>query len=193
MGFLRRRQAPDMPPLVEAPKGGEPIIFDEEEQLAIDKEIKYQFDTFHKDKIYPDIIAEPLSKTFAADGLRKVVNSRLHSGDFKGAASTCMKLLGISIIPHPDWLLLAKIFALYGDTVRSKGFLDNAKKTRKQHMKKYMEPELLEQATAGLMLDSLKEFNKKRGGKQHTAMELVEMSWKQEVQEVQDIIKSKDK
>lgn len=133
MGLLRRRQSPDIPPLVEAPKAGEPIVFDEEEQLAIDKEIKYQFDNLFKDKVFPDAVTNTLSKGFAADGLRKVVKLRLHSNDLKGAASTSMKLLGISLEIMPsDWLILAKIFALHGDSIRANNFIAEANKTFKK-------------------------------------------------------------
>ncbi len=195
MGFSRSRQYPNMPPLVEALKGGEPIVFDGEEQQAIDKEIKYQYDNYYKDKIFPKDIAETVSKVFAADGLRKVVKSRLNSSDLKGAASTCLKLLGISIEPSNDWLLLAKIFALHGDIVRSKGLLDNAKNARKEYKEKHLKPMLEQTGKEGLgdLTDSLMELNKKWDGKQYTKMEFAERDWKQRVQEVQDIIRSKDK
>ncbi|MFC1909271.1 hypothetical protein ACFLXD_05405 [Chloroflexota bacterium] len=54
MGFLSGRQSPNMPPLVELPKGGDPIVFDDDEQRVTDREIKYQHETFYKDKIFPE-------------------------------------------------------------------------------------------------------------------------------------------
>jgi len=133
MGFLRRRERADIPPLVEPPKGGEPIVFDEEEQRAIDKEIKYQYDNFYKDRIFPKDVAETLQSGFAARALREIAKSKLSRGDLKGAASTCIKLLGLSAIYEGDWLLLAEIFAEHGDIVRSKGFLDTAKKVHRRN------------------------------------------------------------
>jgi hypothetical protein len=194
MRVFRRQKLPSMPPLVEAPKGGEPIVFDGEEQQSIDKEIKRQYDNILKDKIIPEVVAEPVNKVFAADGLRKVVQSRLNSGDLKGAASTCLKLLGISIEPSNDWLLLAKIFALHGDVVRAKGFLDNAKNARKEYKEEHLKPMLEQTGKGGLgdLTDSIMELNKKWGGKQYTKMEFAERDWEQRVQEVQDTIKSKE-
>lgn len=133
MGFLGRRRQADIPPLVEAPKAGEPIVFDEEEQRAIEKEIKYQYDNFYKDRIFPKDIAEKLQNGFAARALREIAKSKLSHGDLKGAASTCIKLLGLSAIYEGDWLLLAEIFAKYGDTERARGFIETAKKVHKKN------------------------------------------------------------
>ena len=76
MGFFSRRQSPDMPPLVEAPKAGEPIVFDEEEQKAIDGEIQRRLDYLKHDsggKVFPKGVTETLSRGFSADALRNVV------------------------------------------------------------------------------------------------------------------------
>ena len=106
-----------------------------------------------------------------------------------------MKLIGISIEPSNDWLLLAKIFALHGDIVRSKGFLDYAKNARKEYNKKHLKPMLEQTGKGGLgdLTDSLMELNKKWGGKQYTKMEFAETDWNKRVQEVRDIIRSRDK
>ena len=133
MGFFRKEQQPEMPPLVEAPKGEEPIVFDEEEQQAIDKEVQRRLEAVSQGKTFPAAVTETLSKGFAADALRNVVQWRINRSDLKSAASTCMKLLGISIIPSNDWLLLAKILALYGDTVRSRHFINVAEKERRKY------------------------------------------------------------
>lgn len=136
MGFFGKEQRPDMPPLVEAPKGGEPIVFDGEEQQAIDKEVQRRLEYLRHDsggKIFPAEVIETLSAGFAADALRNVVQWRILRSDLKGAASTCMKLLGISIERSGDWLLLAKILALHGDIARSKHFIEVAKKERRKY------------------------------------------------------------
>lgn len=132
MEFFSKEQLPEMPPLVEAPKGGEPIVFDEEEQQAIDKEVQRRIETVSQGNVLPTKVIETLSVGFAADALRNVVQWRIYRNDLKGAASTCMKLLGISLERSGDWLLLAKILALHGDTVRSGHFLDVAKKEHRK-------------------------------------------------------------
>lgn len=133
MGFFSKEQPPEMSPLVEAPKGGEPIVFDEEEQQAIDEEVQRRLETVSQGKVLPAKVTETLSAGFAADALRNVVQRRIYRSDLKGAASTCMKLVGISIERSEDWLLLAKILALHGDIVRSKHFINVAKTERRKY------------------------------------------------------------
>lgn len=133
MGFFSKRQSPDMSPLVEVPKAGEPMVFDEEEQKAIDGEIQRRLDYLKHDsggKVFPKEVSETLSQGFAVDALRNVVQRRIYQDDLKGAASTCMKLLGIALEIMPnDWLILAKIFALHGDSKRANNFIAQANKT----------------------------------------------------------------
>ena len=160
MGLFRSRQSADVPPLVEAPKGGEPIVFDEKEQRAIDREIKYQYDNYYKDRIFPKDVAETMENAFAARALSELAKSKLHSGDLKGAASTCIKAVGLFPKYEAYWLLLAEIFAEHGDTVRSRGFLDTAKKVHK--------------------------------GNRDVHISEFEPVWKDKVQKVQDIIRSKE-
>jgi len=124
-----------MPPLIEELKAGEPIVFDEEEQRVIDREIEYQYDNYYKDKIFPKDVAEEMQNAFASEALKKLAKSKLSSGDLKGAASTCIKSLGLFGKYEGGWLLLAEIFAEHGDIVRSKGFLDFAKKLHKKNKK----------------------------------------------------------
>jgi len=162
MGFFRKRQSLDMPPLIEEIKAGEPIVFDEEEQRAIDREIKYQYDNYYKDKIFPKDVAEEMQNAFASEALKKLAKSKLSSGDLKGAASTCMKSLGLFPKYEGNWLLLAEIFAEHGDVARSIGFLGIAK--------------------------SVHERNKTETEK----IPGFESVWKNNVQRVRDIIKSKE-
>ena len=163
MGFFRSRQSPDMPPLIEEVKAGEPIVLDKQEQDAIDKEIKYQYDNFYKDRIFPKDVTETMQAGFASSALMRLAKSKLSSGDLKGAASTCIKALGLAasrnVVYEGEWLLLAEIFAQHGDIVRSRGFLDIAKKVHKKN---------------------------KIGGP-------FEPVWKNNVQRVQDIIRSKQR
>ncbi|MFC2033814.1 hypothetical protein ACFLTT_00200 [Chloroflexota bacterium] len=131
MGFFSRKQLPDMPPLVELPEAGEPIIFDDEEQSAIDNKIKHEFDTQFQN--VPKEAAEILSQEFAADALRNITQLRLSRNDLKGAASSNIKVLGTTPVIKPsDWLLLAKIFALHGDSIRAKSFISEANNTHKE-------------------------------------------------------------
>ncbi|MFC1909272.1 hypothetical protein ACFLXD_05410 [Chloroflexota bacterium] len=102
-----------------------------------------------------------MEKGFAAEALRELAKSRLPSGDIKGAASSCVKSLGLFGEYEGGWLLLAEIFAEHGDNVRSKGFLDTAKKVHKKN--------------------------------KATHPSGFEPMWQNMVQNVQDIIKSKER
>jgi len=133
MGFFSKEELPEIPPLVEVPKGGEPIVFDEEEQQAIDGEVQRRLEAVSQGKVFPAKVIETLSMGFAADALRNVVQRRIYNNDLKGAASACMKLLGISLERSGDWLLLAKILAIHGDIARSKHFINVAKKERNKY------------------------------------------------------------
>ncbi len=136
MGLFRRRQSPDIPPLVDLPKAGEPIVFHEEEQQAIDEQVQRELDYLKHDsggKVFPKEVTEILSTGFATDALRNVVKRRLSRSDLKGAASTSMKLFGIALEIMPsDELILAKIFALHGDSIRANNFIAAANKTFKK-------------------------------------------------------------
>ena len=136
MGFFSKHQSPDMPPLVEAPKAGEPIVFDEEEQQAIDKKVQRELEYLSYDskgKVFPAKVIEGLTVMYAKDALRKIVQQRLACNNLEGAATTNIKLLGIAteIMPH-DYLSLAKIFALHGDSKRAKNYISAADNTRKK-------------------------------------------------------------
>ena len=160
MGFPRKRQSPDIPPLVEELKGGEPIVFDEDEQRAIDRELKRHEKSF-KGRIFSKDVAETIENGLASEALMELAKSKLHSGDLKGAASTCIKSLGLFSKYEGGWLLLAEIFAEHGDIVRSRGFLDKAKEVHKKN----------------------KNIHEKN----------FEPVWKNNVQRVQDIIRSKQR
>jgi hypothetical protein len=136
MGFFNKRQSKNLPPLVELPKAGEPIVFDDEEQHTISEQVERRLEYFKHDsgnKIFPKEVIETLSQGFAADALEGIVIKRINNKDLKGAASSCMKLLGmrLEILPS-DWLLLAKILVLYGDSRRAKNYVDAANKTHKK-------------------------------------------------------------
>ena len=80
MGFFSKEQLSKMTPLVEAPKGGEPIVFDEEEQQTIDEEVQRRSDYLKHDsggRVFPREVTETLSIGFATDALRNVVQRRI--------------------------------------------------------------------------------------------------------------------
>ena len=136
MGFFSRRRPLNLPPLVEPPKAGEPIEFDEEEQAAIDKEIEYQYRTFYKDKVFPKEVAQQISDMYGEIALHDLAKRRLSRRDFRGAASTCIKLLGLTsqkAMQPSYWLLLAEIHAEYGDMVRAESLVKTAKEKHKMN------------------------------------------------------------
>lgn len=171
MGFSRKRQSPDIPPLIEEIKAGEPIVLDKQEQDAIDSQIKTRFPEL-KGRIFPKEVADVVLNVVGQEALHRLARMRLISGDLKGAASTCVKSLGLFGGYEKDWLLLAEIFAEHGDIVRSRGFLDKAQEARKKHKK-----------SLGKSLEKIKGKNEiQRAG---------DNIWENEVQRVQDIIISK--
>ena len=94
------RELPELRPLVDPPKGGESIVLDEEEQRYAKKRPR------------------PM------DGLRDLAQSRIKSGDLKGAAVTLVKVLDVEgdAAPELTYLLLAEIFSRLGDDRRARLF-----------------------------------------------------------------------
>jgi len=136
MGISRKRQLPDTPPLIEEVKAGEPIILDKQEQDVIDSEIEIRFPEL-KDRLFPQNVVDTALTTIVTvvgqEALHRLARMKLFRDDLKGAASTCMKSLGLFGGQDSDWLLLAEIFAEHGDIVRARGFLDIAKKAHKKN------------------------------------------------------------
>ena len=171
MGFSRKQQSSDMPPLIEEVKAGEPIVLDKEEQRAIDNFVKSHFPDL-KDRIFPKDVAAAIVRGVGSEALEQLARRKLFAGDLKGAASTCVKSLGLSGGKDTDWLLLSEIFAQHRDIVRSRGFLDKAQEARKKN-KKFL----------AKSLEKVKGKNEiQRAG---------DNIWDNEVQRVQDIIRSK--
>ncbi|MBE9513267.1 MAG: hypothetical protein IMY77_04370 [Chloroflexi bacterium] len=161
MGFFHKRQFPDMPPLIEEVKAGEPIVLDKQEKGAIDRQIKMRFPEL-KGKVFPKNVADMVLNVVGQEALRRLARLKLASGDSKGAASTCVKSLGLFGGKDSDWILLAEIFAEHGDIIRARNALETAKRFHKKEPKTPLEP-----------------------------LPTHEPAWKSEVQRVQDIIRSK--
>ena len=131
MDLYYSERVAEIPLLVKEVKPGEKVVFDEQEQSFVDREIKSQQQTYYKGIVFPKEVAGTLWNGLAASKLRNLVRSRLASGDFKGAASTSIKVLGLFPFHDMDWLLLAEALVEQGDVVRSKAVLDYAKKLHK--------------------------------------------------------------
>ncbi|MHB8516320.1 MAG: hypothetical protein ACYC9X_11230 [Dehalococcoidia bacterium] len=98
---------------IEAPTGGEPIVFDNEEQSAIDCAIGRIAEGL-KDTVLPVDKAARMEEGIGAIALLEVARRRMDSGDLRGAASAAVKAIGLAAYLPNTWLMLAEE-ARYGD------------------------------------------------------------------------------
>ncbi len=117
-------------PLVELPQPDTPIEFDEEEQRAMSDWPSTLRDTgdvilFTDDGTvaYEGRQADAFRRTMAAGGLHNLARQRFQRGEPKGAASTCLKAIGLWSYCFDAWLLLAELHAASGDFDRAKRLL----------------------------------------------------------------------
>lgn len=81
---------------------------------------------------YPKDIAQAMHDFAEHSALSELAKRRLDTGDYRGAASTCMKLLGEGGMQAVDWLLFAEIHATYGDASRARQILKKAVDTNRK-------------------------------------------------------------
>lgn len=112
-------------------KYGQPITFDDEERLYIEKETRSTSASFAGKEFHLDDI-KAVWCGLASPQLRKLVRHRLDRGDTGAALSTCIKLL--AACPHnPDnWRLLSTIYAKKGDQHGDQACLEEAKRRESQ-------------------------------------------------------------
>ena len=130
MRLFRRASLPSRPRLFEPVKAGDPIVLDEEERAAVDS----RWNQYGKDLdgYYPANVAQAIEKDImAVPALMDVAKSRLQQGDYRGAASTCTKAIGLRGGDPYAWLLLAEIHAEYGDLAVADNLLTTAEKVAK--------------------------------------------------------------
>ena len=128
--FARRTSLPSKPRLFEPVMAGGAIVLDEEERAAIDS----QWQQFGKDLDgnYPSDVAQAIEKDLmAVPALLDVGKARLRQGDYRGAASTCTKAIGLAGGNPYTWLLLAEVHVEYGDLAVADNLLTTAEKVAK--------------------------------------------------------------
>jgi len=107
-----------------APKGGDPVTFDEEEECVVSGRraglAASTEDTFYDAETAREVLNSQVSRALLGLALR-----RLRARDFRGAASTCIKALG-TWESGAAWWIAAEVHRSYGDRQRAKGMLENA-------------------------------------------------------------------
>lgn len=127
MGIFRHQPRPSLPPLVEPPQAGQPIVLDDEEQRWVDRGLASFFEQGERNGyLYPEEIRTPLENVLAAEELVNLAKLRLDAGELRKAALTCFKALGLYPKDINAWILLARAHAEYGDHIRAKNLLDGA-------------------------------------------------------------------
>jgi tetratricopeptide (TPR) repeat protein len=117
--------------LFEPVKPGDPIVLDEEERAAIDS--RWQQYGKDLDGYYPANVAQAIEKDLMAiPALLDFAKWRLRQGDYRGAASTCMKAIGLAGGNPYTWLLLAEVHVEYGDLAVANNLLNTAERTAKK-------------------------------------------------------------
>jgi len=106
---------------------GQPIPFDDEERLYIEKETRFVSASYAGKEFHLDDI-KALWCGLASPQLRKVVRLRLDRGDIGTALSTCIKLLAACPRGPDDWHLLSTIYAKKGDEHEAQACLEEAKR-----------------------------------------------------------------
>ena len=112
-------------------KYGQPIPFDDEERLYIEKETRFVSASYAGKEFHFDDI-KTLWCGLASPQLRKVVRLRLDRGDIGAALSTCIKLLAACPHAPDDWRLLSTIYAKKGDKHEAQACLEEAKRRESQ-------------------------------------------------------------
>jgi hypothetical protein len=130
--WFKKREEPTKPPLFEMPDPDKPIEFDDEEEFIIDTESTGGSD--------PILSRLAMSNLNGADNLMEInvlgklldlSETRSTNGQYKEAALTCVKVIGLSgnttnpnvFNVHIAWLQLARIHRVCGDVIRAKEFL----------------------------------------------------------------------
>lgn len=110
---------------------GQPIPFDDEERLYIEKETRGLSASFADKEFHLNDI-KALWCGVASPQLRKVVCVRLDRGDIGAAISACIKLLAICPGDPDDWRLLSTIYAKKGDKHGAQSCFEEAKRRETQ-------------------------------------------------------------
>jgi hypothetical protein len=132
MGLFGRRRLPTKDALVEPIRDGEAIEFDDEEREAIGDRADEAGELF-KDVYFETNVARAIDDVFVAgEALKKVAERRMHRGDFAGAASTAIKLVGVNGTDQNAWLVLADVHIQYGDLLRGQRFIEHADRVGKK-------------------------------------------------------------
>ena len=124
-GNKKKDQKSTLPPLIQTPTGGEAIVFDNEEQAAIDIHLGGIAEGL-TDTAFPSDTATGIEEGIGATALLEVAQRRMDSGDLRGAASAAVKAIGLAAYMPHTWLMLAEAEARYGDYRAARSFLSKA-------------------------------------------------------------------
>ena len=150
MRWLRRRRERDFPPLFDSPNADQPIELDEEEREIASRTTSGPLGQAvqtvdEKGRRFAEPIKGELEDFVLVEALMRLLGlatSKLKAGDFRGAARTSIKVIGIGgTLNNPTrfaaqeaWLLLAEIHTGYGDRQRSRVFLKTVKEKVSQEI-----------------------------------------------------------
>ena len=124
-GNKKQEDNSTLPPLIQAPRGGEAIVFDNEEQSAIDIALGGIAEGLN-DTALPGDAANGIEAGIGATALLEVAQRRMDSGDLRGAASASVKAIGLAAYMPDTWLMLAEAEARYGDYRAARSFLNKS-------------------------------------------------------------------
>ncbi len=135
---IRNHEVKNLMKIFQIPKK---IVFEREEEAAINKEIEQNKDIL-QERVNPKNVIEMMESGLAASSLAGLAEIKLETGDLQSAFSCCIKSLALFDSHELNWVLLAKILAIHGALGASKKCLDYAQKVHEANGK--AQPELLE-------------------------------------------------
>ncbi len=122
----------DKPPLIEfAPRPGDPVRFDHEEEYVV-SERRGGLASSLGDTLYDEDTAREIVRSQESRALLGLAIERIRANDFHGAASCCVKALGIWE-SGAAWWLAAEVHRAYGDRTRADKMVDRADEVAAQY------------------------------------------------------------
>lgn len=126
---------PTIAPLADVPNPGDPIVFDAEEEQAIQRSLATFFSMSKlEDRPLSEEQSEVLETTATLIALDELARRRIDQGELSEAASTCIKIIGVGGSKNPTpFLLLARAHAEHGDYARASAIIDGAQRDMRKH------------------------------------------------------------
>ena len=156
MHWFKRSRNPRLPTLVTLPKGGDPIVLDQEELHAVSARSSGDMQqtlidavetTAGEGRRLPEPVLHSMEDIIMIEGFMKLLDlakQRMSAGHFAAAAQTCVKVIGLGGALHnaqrfaaqEAWLLLAEVHTRYGDLARGASALRVANRQAKEEIKR---------------------------------------------------------